>query len=281
MSKVNVLTHIVAFTQVTRLFMSTTLGLAAVAGARLSGVSDLPFSTMLLLLTVGFLTSAGGFALNDLQDMDRDRAARHKPLVRGDMKPGTAGAISVVFIVLALCVSSFMGPSWLAVSVAQVLLLFAYSRIKRWSGAVANVVTALLCASGILYGSLLGATSWPLAATLASAFLLVLGREVLKDVLDTEDDRLARITTIPVTLGRVAACWIAASLCLLAIVLGSLVFANAAFPASWLGPLVLIGTGVLLCWNAATQTERSLQWTLHSTAIAMLATVLLSTLPTT
>lgn len=279
MTPSRVLSHIIAFSQLTRVFMSVTLGFAAVAGARLGGVQDLPVLTASLLLMIGFTTAAGGFALNDLQDLDRDQGNNVKPLVRATLSRNAAGWSSVVLFLLSLCLSLILGPKWFAISCGQILVLLIYSKIKRLNGAYGNIVTALLCASGLLYGAILGKPSTQFFVVLSASFLLVLGREVLKDVLDVDQDRSCRLSTIPSLWGVVVASRIAAALAILGLVIGSIGLrtftvpsvANATFCA-------FLVTGVVLCWNASVYTRSSLSWALHVTAAAMLLTVVASSL---
>ena len=263
-----------------RVFMSLTLGLAGVAGAQLSQAPQLTISKCAILFAVGFLTASGGFALNDVQDIDRDGPGHRNPLGRGSLSLRFATAIAWSCLAAAILISVTIGITWFAVSCSQVALLLAYSKVKRWHGIYGNLLTAILCSSGLLYGSLFGSASPALVSVTVAAGLFVVGREILKDIVDFEDDLAAGLKTLPIRQGIRLATWTAVTICLLALPIAAYgLQLTRSFPIYLLALATFVVVAGILLWNARERSQRSLVWALNGTALTMLSIILISCLP--
>jgi len=271
---------LIAFGRLIRVFMSLTLGLAGIAGARLSEAPDLSLSKCVLLFAVGFLTASGGFALNDVQDRDRDGPGHRNPICQESMSLQVAVAVAWSCLMAALLGSLAIGLGWFLISCSQVALLIVYSRVKRWNGIYGNLLTAVLCSSGLVYGSLFGRVSPGFVWLIVASGLFVFGREILKDIADVQDDSVAGLKTLPVRAGKPLASWTAASIGLVALSLaGYGLEMTRSAPIYLVAYAVFIAVGVTLLWNAVVGSKRSLAWTLTGTALAMLSIIIISCLP--
>ncbi len=276
-----VLSKLVAGAQLVRIFMSLILGLAPLAGARIAGAgNDLSPQIALLLFVAGVMTAAGGFALNDVQDMDRDQSVRVKPLLRGDISPASACTFSLIALLIALSISGFLGIEWLAINACQIIFLLTYSRIKRFDGILANAITGLLCASGVLYGSMFSRLQLSALLIIIAATIYVMAREVLKDVLDIDADRNARIRTVATIFGTQVASYTALILNVVGSIIASialLAFLNL-FMACFLTVAIILTT-LIVVKQAVRPSRPTLSMALNCSAALMLVVLLISSLP--
>ncbi|MHB1462028.1 MAG: UbiA family prenyltransferase [Armatimonadota bacterium] len=180
--------------------MSVIIGVTAVCGLHRSGHSvDVYLGS--LLFASQFLIVSGSFALNDILDRKRDISVKYKPLATGNLTIKEAIYATVLLIMAGLIASAFLGVYAILITAVQVCVVTFYSRLKQISGAIANLITALLCGSGFLLGATVGSnigSSWA-PALLASGFIMA--REIVKDIFDMKQDRDACVPTIPLVYG--------------------------------------------------------------------------------
>ena len=189
-----------AYIALTRAYMAVVLGSTTVCGYSLSG-GALEFHLSLVLLLAQGCLAAGGFALNDVLDRDRDQQVDCKPLATGKITLSEARSVAVLLIICGLVTSSVLGATPLLIGLAQVSVVAVYSWLKRRSGVLANATTAVLCSSGFFFGA---ATHMQLGTAWVPALLslqMVWAREIVKDVLDIEPDRAVRLPTVPLRYG--------------------------------------------------------------------------------
>lgn len=200
-----------AYIALMRAYMSILVGVTAVCGMFLSSAS-VDNNKAILSFLAQCLITAGGFALNDILDRDRDSTVTYKPLVAGTISIANARLVTMITIGLGLIISFSLGILPFAIVCAQTIIVYAYSYIKLRSGITANLITAALCGSSFLYGAAVQAhlgQAW-IPALLTVEFIAA--REIVKDLLDEEPDRLANVPTIPVRYGY---CWTRLSVLLL------------------------------------------------------------------
>ncbi|HIQ24305.1 MAG TPA: hypothetical protein EYH50_04570 [Pyrodictium delaneyi] len=163
--------------------------------------------------------AAAGYMINDYYDIETDRVAKPwRPLVSGTVQPNVARILAYIFFLLGIIASTNLGPCVAVFVIVNVLLLHEYSRWVKKTGFIGNIVVALNSAATVLFGGLvrsveLGAVV-PYAVLLPAvyAFLLVLGREVVKGIEDVEGDKHVGISTVAVKCGVVCARRVAALL---------------------------------------------------------------------
>lgn len=192
--------NLLAVSQLTRLYMSIVIGITALCGVILSG-GNLYMWQLICVFLSEVATASAGFALNDIQDLDRDVGASFKPLPSKRISLRTSKQLVFVLVVVALVSILPLGilPSLLIAG--QLFVLARYSSLKRKSAITANLVTALLCSSSFLLGSIvlgsLGRAWIPALVT----FLFIVAREIVKDVMDLERDLNSNVRTLPAVYG--------------------------------------------------------------------------------
>ena len=188
-----------AFLALTRAYMALVIGCTAVAGGILAGMSG--GAHLLYLFFAEYSIAAGGFALNDVLDRDRDREVNCKPLAAGSLSLRNAVSFAGLLAVIGILLSVYLGTGPAVLGAIQLLTVWAYSWMKRHSGILANGITAVLCASSFLFGSSaqhhLGLAWVPALLTLE----LIWAREIVKDILDLEADRQVDLPTVPLLYG--------------------------------------------------------------------------------
>jgi len=160
---------------------------------------------LLACLSAVFIGSAA-FALNDYCDKEIDARNKRKdrPIVRGDIKARTAIILSIMLFSIGITLSAFLNLSCLLIVIFTACLAIVYDlKIKKLK-VIGNLYIAYTMAIPFPFGSLVARESithviWILFSI---AFLAGMGREIMKDMLDIEGDRMAGVRSIPVMLGE-------------------------------------------------------------------------------
>jgi geranylgeranylglycerol-phosphate geranylgeranyltransferase len=141
---------------------------------------------------------AGGFGnvVNDIADIATDRVSHPKrPLAAGDISKSGA-KVFAVFCAGAAVICAFL-VSWQhgAGAIAPLFLLLLYALFFKGTPLAGNVLVSLLVAYAIIFGGLQGPGLHRLFVPAILAFLLNLGREIIKDIQDGPGDRAAGYVT--------------------------------------------------------------------------------------
>ena len=191
---------------------------------RLAMIPVLPHFPFLLLVCSTVLIAAGGYIVNDIEDVDID--ARNKPEHKRIV--GRVYSIQTAWQLYAFCtILGFLISLYLAFYVKDVIqlliypaavgLLFAYSRWFKRQPLIGNLVVSFFCAFVawvIFYAQDLSPifklflkTHWLQSVTLTFkgyaifAFLSTLFREIIKDIEDADGDLAGNCRTLPIVLG--------------------------------------------------------------------------------
>jgi geranylgeranylglycerol-phosphate geranylgeranyltransferase len=199
--------------------LTAVLGLTgACVGGILGGVQFFSID-LLLAMVIVFLMIAGANAFNDYFDRDIDKIAHpYRPIPSGKLSPreGLLFAYSCFFISLLLSfVINFINFGIVIVSIG---LLILYEKYFKEVGFMGNVVIAFLSGMALVFGGAAVGQAHQALILALMAFLIMLGREILKDVQDVEADILKRVT-LPMKLGRQNAFYIGSALIVISIVL--------------------------------------------------------------
>jgi len=192
------------------------------------------------VLTV-ILAAAGGYVINDYFDAEVDAINKpYRPIPSGAVSRTEALVFSIALALAAIALALKSGPISFTFVALNTALLYAYSYKLKELGFLGNVVVAFEGAASIIYGGLaaseplgrLGLVSRTLLPALY-AFLLLLGREIVKTIEDYKADALRDVKSLPRVLGvRYAA--IVASAILLSVVI--------------ISPLpMMLGFGIIYC----------------------------------
>jgi geranylgeranylglycerol-phosphate geranylgeranyltransferase len=165
------------------------------------------------LAAVGF--GAAGNTLNDIWDRAGDQLNRprdQRPLTTGRVARGTAELCVAAGAFLGLAASGLVNGRAVAVGIAALAVVSAYSPVLKRRGLPGNLAAALVGGLPLLYGAIAvertaaGLVPW----TLASWLHLV--REIVKDLDDTVGDAALGRRTLPLVVGARRAGLVAAGL---------------------------------------------------------------------
>lgn len=182
---------------------------AVMAGALIVGrpisVAPAAFGAAAALAAV-----AGANALNDCLDREADVVNRpERPIPSGRVSVSEAAIASGIAYALALVLGSLAG-GWPFLIVATWIALTAlYSVSLKRILVVGNLVAAALTASIVVLGGITQGKIEPLAIPFVMAFLANVGREVVKDIEDTEGDARVGVVTLATKFGTERAYMIA------------------------------------------------------------------------
>ncbi|MHA1717278.1 MAG: geranylgeranylglycerol-phosphate geranylgeranyltransferase [Promethearchaeota archaeon] len=170
----------------------------------------------LLLVTIGcivyFLIAGAGNTINDYFDVEIDRINRPgRPIPRGDVSPKAALIyfllLSVAGIILAMILGQYTPNPILIPVIAILFSIIGY--VYAWKGKAAgfpgNLMVGISFSSGIPFGALIlvdvSAIPVKIWFFFSTCTLLLISRELVKGIEDTEGDRKFGIKTIANTLG--------------------------------------------------------------------------------
>jgi geranylgeranylglycerol-phosphate geranylgeranyltransferase len=164
-------------------------------------------------VTATVCATAAGNAINDYFDRDIDRINRpDRPIPRGAVSARGTLAFSVALFLGAVVAALALPLAALAIAVANLLALVAYTEVFKGLPGVGNVVVAYLTGSTFLFGAAAVGRLWNPAVLVlfALAALATATREIVKDVEDLAGDREEGLRTLPIVIGESNALWIAA-----------------------------------------------------------------------
>ncbi len=181
------------------------------------------------VLTV-VLAAAGGYVINDYFDAEVDAVNKpYRPIPSGIVSRDEALIFSIALALAAIMLSLKSGLISFVFVILNTVLLYAYSYKLKELGFLGNVVVAFEGAASIIYGGL--ATSEPLGKLelvnqtflpALYAFLLLLGREIVKTIEDYKADALRNVKSLPRVLGIRRAAMVASIILLSVVVISPL-----------------------------------------------------------
>jgi geranylgeranylglycerol-phosphate geranylgeranyltransferase len=159
------------------------------------------FSTELVAAgIIGFIVCAFGNVVNDIYDIEIDRINNpQRPLPSGRAKKKVALLMALIFLIIALAGSFFLGVVPFIAVITALVLLFLYSAYLKKTLA-GNIVVALTAGLSFVFGGLVARNPACVIPFVFSIFIH-LPREIVKDIIDMKGDKMTGATTLPVVAG--------------------------------------------------------------------------------
>lgn len=195
------MTTLLATIQILRPHNMLAAAACVASGYALSGGSDLGAIAAPLLFTA--LVTGLGNLINDFYDRDIDRVNKpSRPIPSGRLTPRYVGRLYLggSLLTVVAMIRILHGPVFFIVLSWQILL-YIYARAGKRIFFAGGVLVASIAASAFFAGT---AVTTRLSAAIfpaGFAFLLVLGRELLKGAEDVDGDRMAGASTPAVRYG--------------------------------------------------------------------------------
>lgn len=193
-----------------------------------------PFDKFILTFFTALFLEASTFALNDYYDLEIDKKNKRtdRPLVRGDLSPKTALYLFGILFPLGIICSYFVNLSCFIIALITALLAILYDAKMKKIKLLGNFYIAYVMAIPFIFGgaavvakNTLFFEIHPAIYIIALiAFLTGSGREIMKDVMDFEGDKVKGVKSFPKYIGPRASNILAAFFYLIAIALSFLPF---------------------------------------------------------
>ncbi len=141
------------------------------------------------MFSVFFVLMAGNI-INDYFDLEIDRINHpNRPLPSGKIKKESARIIAIIFFVMGIILSLFLGNILQVVIVLiAIILLISYEWKTKASGLIGNIIISFLVGLVFVFGSLSVKFSYVVIILALMAGLANLSREIVKDVEDVHGD---------------------------------------------------------------------------------------------
>lgn len=216
-----------AFVDLTRVDHGIMLCIAILIGALIAGGIPDVKKYFFAFLTALFL-EMGAFALNDYFDYEVDKKNRRmdRPLVRGDLKPSSAMAIYLIFSPIGMLSSLMVNKTCFYIALINLVIATIYDVKLKEIKVIGNFYIAFVMAIPFVFGAVAVREDVP-SIVYFFAFLAFLsggGREIIKDVMDFEGDKLRGTKSFPHYFGIKKSNEIASVFILLAIALSFIPF---------------------------------------------------------
>ena len=216
-----------AFVDLTRVDHGIMLCIAILIGALIAGGIPDTEKYIFAFLTALFL-EMGTFALNDYFDYEVDKKNNRidRPLVRGDLKPSTAMATYLIFSPLGVISSIMVNETCFYIALINLIIATLYDVKLKEIKVIGNFYIAFVMAIPFVFGAVAVEKEMPSIVYFFAflAFLSGAGREIIKDVMDFEGDRLRRTKSFPHYLGVEKSNVIASGIIMLAVILSFIPF---------------------------------------------------------
>jgi geranylgeranylglycerol-phosphate geranylgeranyltransferase len=190
-------------------------------------INDLDMTLVVAGVIAVVTAEMGAFALNDYFDVEVDRKNNRtdRPIVRGDISKQEALLLTVVSFLVSIVAGYFMNnPGALLVLVVLIAFGILYDYKLKEYGIPGNIYIAFTMAAPFLFSSMLFQNSQVLLVLSVIAFLVGLGREIMKGIMDVEGDALRDVKTVARVYGTNTARYVAVALYLIGILFAPIPF---------------------------------------------------------
>ena len=200
-------------------FKTTPLGVICVyVGGLVAGAAYDSLNLFLAMLAT-FLIGSGSMAFNDYFDWKIDKINHpERPIPLGILKPEEMLYFSILLFAIGVVISYFINIVCLGIAIFSLFIFLLYEKITKNAGVSGNITVAFASAISFTFGG--AAVNNPLASLILSliAFFIMVSREIIMDIRDSEGDKLFR-KTLPIQIGKKPALHVATFFLIIAIIL--------------------------------------------------------------
>ncbi|WP_178916671.1 geranylgeranylglycerol-phosphate geranylgeranyltransferase [Natronomonas gomsonensis] len=252
-------------------------------GAFVAGGLD-SAAPMAIAITATVLATGAGNAINDYFDREIDAINQpDRPIPRGAVGARAALGYSLVLFGVASGITLLLPPLAIAIAVADLAALIAYTKLFKGLPGVGNLVVGLLTGSTFVYGgAAVGGDLSTVGVLFGLAASATVAREIVKDVEDIAGDREEGLNTLPIAIGERRALFVAALFVVVAVVASPLPYVLRTFGVVYLLALVpavgLLLAGAYRSFGDPTRGQTLLKVGMFAAAVAFVlgrATVVL------
>lgn len=181
----------------TRPFSSSLAAVGTLIAVQISSHGQLLILSTLALGAANSLFAAGSMAINDWFDADLDQISKpHRPIPSGQVGRTHALLFAIVLFAIGFAATFIVSRKIAIYAGIGIILSTAYSLIFKRYLLVGNLLVATLACYPFISGGLLTQDLNKLIIPIAVTFIFVSGREILKDVEDTQGDSRFGIVSV-------------------------------------------------------------------------------------
>lgn len=200
-------------------FKTTPLGVISVyVGGLVAGSTYNDFHLLLATIAAFFIT-AGSMTFNDYFDWKIDKINHpERPIPRGIIKPQEMLYFTITLFIIGAAISYLINLLCFGIIVLSIIILIIYEKYSKNIGISGNITVAFVSAISFTFGG--ASVGNPYSSLILSliAFLIMVSREIIMDIRDSEGDKLFR-KTLPMQMGKKPALYVATFFLLVAVVL--------------------------------------------------------------
>lgn len=217
-------------------------GASVYVSCLLAGGTQAQFLAMLFASLGGAFIGGGGMVINDLFDIEIDKVNKPlRPLASGAVDKFDAMMFYAGITGAGLIMSAYATRSAFIIAFAAVPVIFLYSQRFKSKPLIGNLIVGGLTGLAFIYGGAAVGNIKQAIMPAVFAFLINVGREIIKDMEDIEGDAKNGAMTYPVKYGMKNSA-IIASCFLIAVVVSTVVpFINGQYGMEY---LIAVNIGV-------------------------------------
>jgi len=180
-------------------------GFAIVIGA-IAAISHPLTEHQVIGIIFGYFTTSliavGGYAINDVFDVEIDKInAPHRPIPAGLLTLSQTKAYSIILFIIGVTLALLIDIPAFLIAFTGGILLYLYAAYFKRSGFVGNIMIGLLTAIPFIFGGFLTKSYETMIYPASFAFLLIIGREIIKDIEDVHGDKIEDVQSIALRYG--------------------------------------------------------------------------------
>ena len=209
-----------AIWKLTRLEHGIMFAIAVLIGAILVGNFGIK---VIFAMMVAIFLEASAFSLNDYFDVEIDKRNKRmdRPLVAGIISKKEALVVFILFLIAGISISIFLSFLLFLISLIVAILSIFYDAWLKKIKIAGNLYIAFTMAIPFIFGAALYKITPIIYILSLIAFIVGVGREIMKDVMDFEGDVESGVKSLAFYIGKKNANRIAAFLyitaCIIAI----------------------------------------------------------------
>ena len=203
---------------------------------------------VVLAALVGAFVGGGANTINDYYYVEIDRINKpRRPLPSGELSPDWAFLQWLLLSLVGVSLNLFL-PSlafWIALGAVGVLFLYS-AKLKKtllWG----NLTVAVMTAMALVYGAVVAGNPAQAIVPALFAFLINLGREVVKDVEDLPGDLGGNARTFPARFGVKRSLVLATAILILLVVATYVVYREGMY--GWLYVVLVAVVDAAVLWS--------------------------------
>ena len=262
----NIIKYVRNFSNLIRLPLGIMAMISGIASAFITIIIDNPnltwgfflanyFGIILFALPIPIFITCASMAFNDYYDYEADvkNNRKDRPLVNGTFSKEFTITLSLTMIFFGLVNSIFLFVLWpqtvnllvIPAVIFFILISISYSTWLKKYGFFGNIAVSLSYPASMILAMFLMAVSKPeaifsITAFVTMVFILGLGREILKGIMDIEGDREQGVETIAVKYGLRNATILSSAFFIIAIPLAPIPLITTFFARNSLSSVVYI-----------------------------------------